>query len=103
MVASDRISAFDFVLSSPIPDKGRVLTAMTVWWFERLASLVPNHLISVDDPLIPSEWRGRAVICTPPRVGAGGAVAPGHPTRPGPPLFPPNGAGGGGAPPARPG
>jgi len=40
MVASDRISAFDFILDSPIPDKGRILTAMTVWWFEQLAGLV---------------------------------------------------------------
>src|SRR3954470_12735469 len=46
MVATDRISAFDFVLATPIPDKGRILTAMTVWWFERLGGLVPNHLIS---------------------------------------------------------
>jgi phosphoribosylaminoimidazole-succinocarboxamide synthase len=63
IVASDRISAFDFVLTSPIPDKGAVLTAMTTWWFEQLADLVPNHLISVDDPAIPAEWRGRAMVC----------------------------------------
>jgi phosphoribosylaminoimidazole-succinocarboxamide synthase len=63
IVASDRISAFDFVLTSPIPDKGAVLTAMTAWWFEQLADLVPNHLISVDDPAIPAEWRGRAMVC----------------------------------------
>ncbi len=78
MVASDRISAFDFVLDTTIPDKGRVLTAMTVWWFERLASLVPNHLISVDDPLIPNEWRGRAMICTPLRMVPVEAVARGY-------------------------
>jgi phosphoribosylaminoimidazole-succinocarboxamide synthase len=64
MVASDRISAFDHVLESTIPDKGRILTAMTVWWFDLLAELVPNHLISVDDPLIRTEWRGRAMVCT---------------------------------------
>ena len=46
-----------------IPDKGRILTAMTVWWFEQLADLVPNHLISVDDPCIPAQWRGRAMLC----------------------------------------
>ncbi len=63
MVASDRISAFDYILPTLIPDKGRVLTAMTVWWFEQLADLVPNHLISVDSPEIPAEFRGRAMLC----------------------------------------
>ena len=62
MVASDLISAFDYVLSSTIPDKGRILTAMTVWWLDQLD--VANHLISVDDPVIPAEWRGRAMLCT---------------------------------------
>jgi phosphoribosylaminoimidazole-succinocarboxamide synthase len=65
MVASDRISAFDFILDSPIPDKGRILTAMTVWWFEQLDGIVANHMISVDDPLIPAQWRGRAMLCRP--------------------------------------
>jgi phosphoribosylaminoimidazole-succinocarboxamide synthase len=78
MVASDRISAFDFVLSSPIPDKGRILTAMTVWWFERLASLVPNHLLAADDPAIPAQWRGRALVCTPLRMVPVEAVARGY-------------------------
>ena len=51
MVASDRISAFDFVLPTPIPDKGRVLTALSLWWFDQLADLVPNHVIvSIDVP-----------------------------------------------------
>ena len=63
MVASDRISAFDFILPTQIPDKGRILTAMTVWWFEQLADVVPNHLLSVDDPAIPAPWRGRAMLC----------------------------------------
>ncbi|MFD4674612.1 phosphoribosylaminoimidazolesuccinocarboxamide synthase [Lentzea sp. NPDC058450] len=58
-VASDRISAYDHVLSSEIPDKGRVLTAMSVFWFERLA---PNHLVAFDDPRIPAEVRGRALL-----------------------------------------
>ncbi|HEY6744277.1 MAG TPA: phosphoribosylaminoimidazolesuccinocarboxamide synthase, partial [Mycobacteriales bacterium] len=61
-VASDRISAYDHVLPTPIPDKGRVLTALSVWWFERLADLVPHHLVSADDPAIPAEWRGRAML-----------------------------------------
>lgn len=62
MVASDRISAFDHVLRTPIPDKGRVLTAMSVFWFELLADLVPNHLVAADDPRIPEEVRGRALL-----------------------------------------
>ena len=64
MVASDRISAFDYVLDSTIPDKGRILTAMTVWWFGRLESIVANHMLGVDDPLIPPQWQGRAMVCT---------------------------------------
>ncbi|TAM81761.1 MAG: phosphoribosylaminoimidazolesuccinocarboxamide synthase [Jatrophihabitans sp.] len=63
LVASDRISAFDYILDSVIPDKGRILTAMTAWWFEQLADLVPNHLLSLDDPVIPARWRGRAMVC----------------------------------------
>jgi phosphoribosylaminoimidazole-succinocarboxamide synthase len=60
MVASDRISAFDFVLDSMIPDKGAILTRMSLWWFDQLADLVPNHVISTD---VPEQVRGRAVIC----------------------------------------
>ena len=63
MVASDRISAFDYVLPTAIPDKGRILTAMSVWWFGQLADLVGNHLLSYDDELIPDAWRGRALLC----------------------------------------
>jgi phosphoribosylaminoimidazole-succinocarboxamide synthase len=62
VVASDRISAYDYVLPTPIPDKGRVLTALSVWWFERLSDVVPHHLVSVDDPAIPTGWRGRAML-----------------------------------------
>ena len=61
MVASDRMSAFDFILPTAIPDKGRILTAMTVWWFDQLAGVVDNHLISVDD--VPERFRGRAMLC----------------------------------------
>ncbi|WP_347343705.1 phosphoribosylaminoimidazolesuccinocarboxamide synthase [Jatrophihabitans telluris] len=64
MVAGDRISAYDHVLPTPIPDKGRILTAMTVWWFDQLSGLVDNHLVSYDDELIPESWRGRALLCT---------------------------------------
>jgi phosphoribosylaminoimidazole-succinocarboxamide synthase len=60
MVASDRISAFDFVLDSTIPGKGEILTRMSVWWFEQLAGIVPNHLVSLD---VPAAVAGRAVIC----------------------------------------
>ena len=60
MVASDRISAYDFILDSEIPDKGAILTQMSLWWFEQLAELVPNHIVSTD---VPDSVRGRAVIC----------------------------------------
>jgi len=59
-VASDRISAFDFVLPTPIPDKGRILTALSLWWFDQLADLVPNHVVSTD---VPAGVAGRAMIC----------------------------------------
>jgi phosphoribosylaminoimidazole-succinocarboxamide synthase len=60
LVASDRISAFDHVLDTPIPDKGAVLTQLSLWWFDRLSDLVPNHLVSTD---VPAEVAGRAVLC----------------------------------------
>ncbi|SNV26057.1 Phosphoribosylaminoimidazole-succinocarboxamide synthase [Dermatophilus congolensis] len=59
LVASDRISAFDYVLDSDIPDKGRVLTQMSLWWFEQFADVVPNHVISTD---VPEQVQGRAVL-----------------------------------------
>lgn len=61
-VASDRISAYDHVLPTPIPDKGRVLTAMSMFWFELLADLVPSHVVAVDDARIPEQVRGRAML-----------------------------------------
>jgi phosphoribosylaminoimidazole-succinocarboxamide synthase len=60
MVASDRISAFDHVLPTPIPDKGKILTQLSLWWFEQLADLVPNHLVDAE---IPAEFAGRAMAC----------------------------------------
>ena len=60
LVASDRISAFDYVLDTPIPDKGAVLTQLSLWWFDRLSDIVPNHLVSTD---VPVEVAGRAVLC----------------------------------------
>ncbi len=60
MVASDRISAFDVVLPEPIPDKGKVLTQMSIFWFETTGDIVPNHFIDED---VPSEVAGRAIRC----------------------------------------
>ncbi|MDD2904528.1 MAG: phosphoribosylaminoimidazolesuccinocarboxamide synthase, partial [Syntrophales bacterium] len=48
LVATDRISAFDVVMAEPIPDKGRILTGLSAFWFRHLADVVPNHLISLD-------------------------------------------------------
>ena len=71
MVTSDRISAFDVVMDEPIPNKGRVLTAMTAFWFERFAELVPGHLIStgvgdlaeVLGGAVPDNLVGRTMLC----------------------------------------
>jgi phosphoribosylaminoimidazole-succinocarboxamide synthase len=64
MVATDRISAYDFVLETPIPDKGAILTQMSLWWFEQLADLVPNHILSSDVPdIVPADLRRRTVVC----------------------------------------
>jgi len=60
MVASDRISAFDHVLETTIPDKGEILTRMSLWWFGQLEGLVRNHVVSTD---VPEVVRGRAVVC----------------------------------------
>ena len=68
MVASDRISAFDVIMPTPIPDKGRVLTALSVFWFERTAELAPNHLITIEQDEFPPAARmtpdlsGRAML-----------------------------------------
>ena len=60
LVASDRISAFDFVLEPGIPDKGAVLTSLSLWWFDQVTDLVPHHVRSTD---VPEVVRGRAVVC----------------------------------------
>jgi phosphoribosylaminoimidazole-succinocarboxamide synthase len=62
IVASDRVSAFDWVLPTLIPNKGAVLTQLSLWWFDQLKHLVPNHIISSD---VPVEVAGRAVIAKP--------------------------------------
>jgi phosphoribosylaminoimidazole-succinocarboxamide synthase len=70
MVASDRISAFDVVLPTPIPDKGRILTGLSRYWFAATAAMVPNHLLGSDPATLPEpfagaveELRGRVMIC----------------------------------------
>jgi phosphoribosylaminoimidazole-succinocarboxamide synthase len=60
LVATDRISAFDYVLETEIPDKGKILTQLSLWWFEQLTDIVPNHLV---DAPIPAEFAGRATAC----------------------------------------
>ena len=68
LVASDRLSAFDVVLDEPVPDKGRILTGISKWWFDRTADLFPNHLISTDPADFPApfadapELRGRSTL-----------------------------------------
>ncbi|MCW2718785.1 phosphoribosylaminoimidazolesuccinocarboxamide synthase [Pseudonocardia sp.] len=61
LVASDRISVYDVVLPTAVPDKGAVLTRLSLWWFDKLADLVPHHVISATD--VPAEFAGRAVRC----------------------------------------
>ena len=62
MVATDRISAFDYVLGSGIPDKGKVLTQLSAFWFEKTAGIVPNHLLSTDVREFPAEMRSHAAV-----------------------------------------
>ena len=102
MIASDRISAFDVVMDEPVPDKGRVLTAMSAYWFETLADVLPSHLISTDVADLPPEAQvngvaGRAMLCHRGRhaayrvhragvyqwLGLEGVQGPGHHARPG--------------------
>ncbi len=75
IVASDRISAYDVVLPTPVPDKGTVLTRLSLWWFDQLADLVPNHVLST---AVPAEVAGRAVICEPLAMHAVECVARGY-------------------------
>lgn len=56
LVASDRMSAFDVVLPTEIPDKGRILTGLSRWWFAETAGIVPNHLLSTDPADVPDGW-----------------------------------------------
>jgi phosphoribosylaminoimidazole-succinocarboxamide synthase len=61
LVASDRVSIYDVVLPTPVPDKGKILTQLSLWWFDQLSDVVPNHIVSATD--VPAEWAGRAVRC----------------------------------------
>ncbi|MFB7364673.1 phosphoribosylaminoimidazolesuccinocarboxamide synthase [Streptomyces hydrogenans] len=64
MVASDRMSAYDWVLPTEIPDKGRVLTQLSLWWFDQLSDLVPHHVLSTELPEgAPADWAGRTLVC----------------------------------------
>lgn len=65
VVASDRISAYDHVLATPVPDKGAVLTALSLWWFDQLADLVPNHVVTAEpgEAGVPAAVAGRAMVC----------------------------------------
>ena len=61
-VASDRLSVFDVVLGETVPDKGRILTATSTFWFDELAGVLPNHVVATDVPDIPDEWVGRVTL-----------------------------------------
>jgi phosphoribosylaminoimidazole-succinocarboxamide synthase len=61
LVASDRVSIYDVVLPTPVPGKGRILTQLSLWWFDRLGDIIPNHVISATD--VPPQWAGRAIRC----------------------------------------
>jgi phosphoribosylaminoimidazole-succinocarboxamide synthase len=62
LVASDRMSAFDVVMAETIPDKGRILTAFSAFWFEHLADVMPSHLVATELPDLPDEWLGRVQL-----------------------------------------
>ncbi|MEU1534845.1 phosphoribosylaminoimidazolesuccinocarboxamide synthase [Streptomyces fagopyri] len=79
MIASDRLSAYDWVLPTEIPDKGRVLTQLSLWWFDKLADLVPHHVLSTElPPGAPADWAGRTLICKSLRMVPVEAVARGY-------------------------
>ena len=77
LVASDRMSAFDVILPTTIPDKGRVLTGLSRFWFARTREIVPNHLLTMDVDLA-DELRGRVMLCRPTDVVPIEAVVRGY-------------------------
>ena len=88
LVASDRVSVYDVVLPTPIPDKGRILTALSLWWFERLADIAPNHVLSATD--VPRRVRRPGGALPQAGNGAGGVHRPRLPGRGRPGLLPGN-------------
>jgi phosphoribosylaminoimidazole-succinocarboxamide synthase len=62
LVASDRISAYDWIMPTAIPDKGSILTKLSLFWFEKLSGITPHHVISSE---VPAAFKGRAIICKP--------------------------------------
>lgn len=62
LVASDRISAYDWIMPTAIPDKGAILTQLSLFWFEKLSGITPHHVISIE---VPAAVKGRAIICKP--------------------------------------
>lgn len=76
LVASDKVSVYDVVLPTPIPDKGKLLTQLSLWWFDQLSDVVSNHVISSAD--VPAEWAGRAVRCRPLRMLTVECIARGY-------------------------
>ncbi len=63
LVASDRMSAYDVILPTAIPDKGAVLTGLSLWWFEQLADVVPNHVVTAELTGWAAQFQGRGVLC----------------------------------------
>jgi phosphoribosylaminoimidazole-succinocarboxamide synthase len=76
LVASDRVSVYDVVLPTSIPEKGKLLTQLSLWWFEQLADLVPNQVRSATD--VPPQWAGRAIRCQPLRMVPVECIARGY-------------------------
>lgn len=75
LVASDRISAYDWIMPTLIPDKGRLLTQLSLFWFDKLSQIVPHHVISTE---VPEEVSGRAIICKPLEIFPVECVARGY-------------------------
>lgn len=65
-VATDRVSVYDVTLPTEVPDKGKLLTGLSAWWFQQLADVVPNHVLSTTD--VPEQFAGRAMRCRPLRM-----------------------------------
>lgn len=75
LIASDRISAYDWIMPTVIPDKGRLLTQLSLFWFNKFSHLVPHHVLSTD---VPDEVKGRAIICKPLQIFPIECVARGY-------------------------